>query len=140
MTTFDADAAFLSSMADQLAEATSRPMFPIKVPTGTTDVDVPYALLTPAGGTWSRALLQREHAEGWRNVQIMFIGKGIDRAGVADYVWLAGKTRAALDEGSFAGDGWKVAMVDSLGQPYPTEAGGELLAVVETYGIYVQAE
>lgn len=137
MTALD-DAELLKEITAHVATTTGRPAFVGKVPAGVTPPVLPYTLTHPVGGSWDRALLSRVHAAGWYVVQFTSVGKGVDVNGIADYLWLAGRTRGSL-EGALTGTGWSACDAESEGPPLPVDSAGTLQAVAERIRIYVQA-
>lgn len=135
--TFDADAQFLTELCGLLTEACPFAVYPVSVPAGVTPT-VPYALVAPSGGTWDRGPFEREHSAGWRGVQVTAVGKGLDRDGVADFLWAAGQVRSAIDVLDLHGTGWKVADAASDGPPSQVESSVSLVAVGERFVMYVQ--
>lgn len=133
--TFTADAVFLAELCGLLAERIDKAVYPIQVPATVTPT-VPYVLAYPVGGSWDRGLLEQAHRAGTFSVQFTSVGKGIDIDGRADFLWIAGAIRAALDAGDLAGTGWKMLAVASEGPPLNVQSSGPLLDVVETYAIY----
>lgn len=141
MTTFDLDDVFLSELVAHVRENTGRPCWPIAVPAGDTpglEPDVPYAIAQPIGGTWDRGrMFTTEHTDARIPVQFTSFGKGIDREGKADFLWLAGKIRGVFDQGNVSGTGWVASLIESEGLPIPADVAGELRGVHEDFTFYV---
>lgn len=133
------DEAVAKGICDVIAGRIGRPVYLGGVPNNVTPV-APYVVAWAfVGGEWDRAMLQREHGAGWYTMQFDSIGRGVDEHGIADYLAIARKVRGAVDDGGFAGTGWKVLASESEGVPTPPAETGTLLTVQERIRFYVEA-
>lgn len=137
MQTFVDDSALLAAVAAEIAASTGRASYPIEWPADVVPAE-PYTIVDPLGGQWDRGILQREHACGWYSFQVRSVGKGTSVEGVSDYLWLAGKVRAAVESLALTGSSWQAGDGYSEGLPSGADTAGNLIAVAETFEIYVQ--